>query len=198
MKKPVQRRYPRYLALDGTQVEFRLMKPEDAPALTAFIDTLPVHDLLFVRRNLSHPKVIAAWLTALGKQVTSLVAVADGQLVGCTAVVVDAQSWSPHVGDLRILVAPAWRSVGLGQALIRECVNLALSLGLEKLTVQMTVDQSAAIKTFEKLGFRPESVLRNHVKDLDGHSYDLALLSLEVSELAARAMGKGMSTALNE
>jgi RimJ/RimL family protein N-acetyltransferase len=196
MKNLRKNRYPRHLEIQGSAVELRLMSESDATALTAFIDTLPVHDLLFVRRNLSHPKVIAAWLTALGKQVSSLVAVADGQLVGCTAVVVDSLSWSPHVGDLRILVAPAWRGVGLGQTLIRECVDLALSLGLEKLTVQMTVDQSAAIRTFEGLGFQPESVLRNHVKDLDGHTYDLALLSLEVNDLTARASGKGMSGAL--
>lgn len=198
MKKSSSRHYPRHLELNGTQVEFRLMEPGDAPALTTFIDTLPVHDLLFVRRNLSHPKVIAAWLTALGKQVTSLVAIANGQLVGCTAVVVDARSWSPHVGDLRILVAPAWRGVGLGRVLIKECVNLAVSLGLEKLTVQMTVDQSAAINAFEALGFQPESVLRNHVKDHEGRTYDLALLSLEVKELAARASGKGMSAAMSD
>ncbi|WP_207887615.1 GNAT family N-acetyltransferase [Pseudomonas sp. 30_B] len=198
MKKPTQRNYPRHLALNGTQVEFRLMRMEDGPPLTEFIAGLPMRDLLFVRRDISHPKVIAAWLGALGKEVTSLVAYADGQMVGCTAVAVDVWSWSSHVGDLRVLVAPAWRGVGLGRALIKECVNLAVSLGLEKLTVHMTVDQSAAINAFQELGFQAESVLRNHVKDHDGRTYDLAILSLEVSELAVRATGKGMTTALNE
>lgn len=193
-----KRHYPRHLDIHGAPVEFRLMTEQDAPALTVFIDALPVHDLLFVRRNISHPKVIAAWLAALDKQVTSLVAVAEGQLVGCTAVVVDGRSWSPHVGELRVLVAPAWRGRGLGRVLIKECFNLAVSLGLEKLTVQMTVDQSAAIQAFEELGFRPEAVLRNHVKDTDGRTYDLALLSLEVSELGVRAAEHGMSTALNQ
>ncbi|MBD9516141.1 GNAT family N-acetyltransferase [Pseudomonas sp. PDM22] len=198
MKKSASRHYPRRLELNGTAVEFRLMTAEDGPALNQFMAELPVHDLLFVRRNISHPKVIKAWLEALGKSVSSLVAYANGQLVGCTAVVVDSCSWSPHVGDLRILVAPAWRGRGLGRVLIKECVNLALSQGLEKLTVQMTVDQSAAITTFEGLGFQPESVLRNHVKDHDGRTYDLALLSLEVKELAARASGKGMATAISD
>ncbi|OQR32920.1 hypothetical protein BWR15_15825 [Pseudomonas sp. T] len=198
MKKSASRHYPRRLELNGTAVEFRLMTAEDGPALNQFMAELPVHDLLFVRRNISHPKVIKAWLEALGKSVSSLVAYANGQLVGCTAVVVDSCSWSPHVGDLRILVAPAWRGHGLGRVLIKECVNLAISQGLEKLTVQMTVDQSAAITTFEGLGFQPESVLRNHVKDHDGRTYDLALLSLEVKELAAHASGKGMATAISD
>ncbi|MFK8402342.1 GNAT family N-acetyltransferase [Pseudomonas sp. BGr12] len=198
MKKPAPRSYPRRLDLNGTAVDFRLMTADDSPALSQFMAELPVHDLLFVRRNVSHPKVIKAWLDALGHSVTSLVAYDDDQLVGCSAVVVDSCSWSPHVGDLRILVAPQWRGHGLGRVLIRECVNLAVDQGLEKLTVQMTVDQSAAINAFEKLGFQPESVLRNHVKDHDGHTYDLALLSLEVNELVARASGRGMATAMSD
>lgn len=198
MKKPATRSYPRRLDLNGTAVDFRLMTADDGPALSQFMAELPVHDLLFVRRNISHPKVIKAWLDALGQSVTSLVAYAGDRMVGCSAVVVDSCSWSPHVGDLRILVAPDWRGAGLGSVLIRESINLAVSQGLEKLTVQMTVDQSVAINAFEKLGFVPESVLRNHVKDHDGHTYDLALLSLEVNELTARASGKGMATARSD
>ncbi|WP_447748140.1 N-acetyltransferase family protein [Pseudomonas nicosulfuronedens] len=198
MKKPASRHYPRRIELNGSSVEFRLMTADDAAALTGFIGQLPVHDLLFVRRDISHPKVIAAWLSSLGEQVTSLVAYAGDQLVGCSAVVVDSWSWSAHVGDLRILVAPEWRGVGLGGVLIHESINLAVSQGLEKLTVQMTVDQSAAITAFEALGFQPESVLRNHVRDHEGHTYDLALLSLDVNELNALASGKGMVTAMND
>lgn len=198
MKKSIARKYPQTLAFDDAQVEVRLMTAGDGPALSAFIETLQVHDLLFVRRNISHPKVIAAWLSALGERVTSLVACTDGQIVGCTAIVTDALSWSPHVGELRVLVNPAWRGCGLGRRLTQECFSLALGLRLEKLTVQMTVDQSAAIAIFEELGFRAESVLRNHLKDYDGKRHDLALLSLEVAELPLRAQARGMSTALHE
>ncbi|MCE4070584.1 GNAT family N-acetyltransferase [Pseudomonas nitroreducens] len=198
MKKPLPRKYPHSLTLDGALVELRLMSADDGPALTDFIGRLPVHDLLFVRRNISHPRVISAWLAALGERITSLVAVAGGEIVGCSAVVTDALSWSPHVGDLRILVKPSWRGCGLGRVLTEESFAQALAQGLEKLTVQMTVDQSAAIAVFEDLGFRPESVLRNHVKDHDGKTYDLALLSLEVSQLHLRSRARGMSSALNE
>jgi N-acetylglutamate synthase-like GNAT family acetyltransferase len=192
------RSYPRSLSFDGTPVTIRLMTPADGPALSAFVQTLSPRDLLFVRRDISHPKVIAAWLEALEQsKVTSLVAYDGDELVGCTAIVTDTLSWSRHVGEMRVLVAPSWRGCGLGRALIQECFVLGIELGLEKLTVQMTVDQLAAITVFEELGFRAEAVLHNHVKDHEGNAYDLALLSHDVAEVQALMEALGVSEALN-
>ncbi|MNQ83066.1 putative acetyltransferase YhhY [compost metagenome] len=173
------------------------MTPADGTALSSFVRALSSHDLLFVRRDISHPKVIAAWLEALGQgNVTSLVAYDGDDLVGCTAIVTDPLSWSRHVGEMRVLVAPTWRGCGLGRVLIQECFALGLELELEKLTVQMTVDQQAAIAVFEDLGFRAESVLHNHVKDHDGNAYDLALLSHDVAEMQALMHTLGVTEAL--
>ncbi|MNN71327.1 Acetyltransferase (GNAT) family protein [compost metagenome] len=97
---------------------------------------------------------------------------------------------------MRVLVAPTWRGCGLGRVLIQECFALGLELELEKLTVQMTVDQQAAIAVFEDLGFRAESVLHNHVKDHDGKAYDLALLSHDVAEMQALMHTLGVTEAL--
>jgi hypothetical protein len=49
-----------------------------------------------------------------------------GELVGCTAIVIDAMSWSRHVGELRVMVGPPWRGRGLGRVLIQESFVLAL------------------------------------------------------------------------
>ncbi|MBM7062530.1 GNAT family N-acetyltransferase [Pseudomonas sp. UL073] len=199
MSKSVSRGYPRTLHCGAASIELRHMCSADGAAVRAFLATLPTHDLLFVQRDVQHPKVIAAWLQAVEDGViTSLVAYQGEQLVGCTAIVTDVLSWSRHVGELRVLIAPAWRGRGLGRGLIEESFKLALKLKLEKLVVQMTVDQSAAIVVFEELGFHAEAVLRDHVKDPDGKSHDLAVLSLHVAELALQRQARGMSTALNE
>jgi len=188
------RAYPRTVSCDGTPVEIGRMTPGDAADLGAFVATLPAHDLLFLRRDISHPKVIAAWMEALGEgRVTSLVARQDGALVGCSAIVTQELSWSRHVGELRVLVGPALRGKGLGRQLIQESFAQALELGLEKLCVQMTVDQGAAIAVFEEIGFRAEALLRNHVKDRDGRSHDLALLSHDVRAVEATLHAYGVS-----
>jgi L-amino acid N-acyltransferase YncA len=193
------RSYPRVVTCDGVPVTIAAMTPADAPALRAFVDTLSAHDLLFLSRDITQPKVIAAWMKAIREgRVRSLVAREGDRFAGCTAVVVThALSWSRHVGELRVLVAPSWRGRGLGRALIQESFAQALELGLEKLCVQMTVDQRAAIAVFEGLGFRAEALLRNHVKDRDGTSHDLAVLGHDVRAVESMMQAYGIADALD-
>jgi RimJ/RimL family protein N-acetyltransferase len=191
------RGYPRTVTLGDAPVEIGLLQAADVNALRSFVKTLPAHDLLFVRRDVSHPKVLEAWAGALADgSITSLAARSGGALIGCTAIVTDAHSWSRHVGELRVLSSPDWRGRGLGRALIQESFALALGLGLEKLVVQMTVDQRAAIAVFEGLGFRAEAVLQGHVKDRDGKTHDLVLLSHHVAAVQSRQQAYGVTDAL--
>lgn len=191
------RDYPRAFTLGAARITLRAMTPDDAERIAAFVAALPAHDLMFVRRDLSHPKVLAAWVDAVTQgRLRSLVAFDGDSLVGCSAIVVDPLSWSAHVGELRVLVAASWRGRGLGRALIQESFALALGAGLDKLVVQMTVDQRAAVALFEELGFRAEAVLRNHVKDREWRAHDLALLSHDVAAVQSRLQVLGLDRAV--
>src|SRR6202045_5505390 len=140
------RSYPRPRAPDAGEVEFRLMSPADEAAVLDFARQLPVHDLLFLPRDISEPKVLAAWIKEIERgAITSLLAVKAGRVVGCGTLVRDPLSWSPHVGEIRNVVSPEVRGQGVGRALSQEIFALALSIGLEKLLVQMTVHHSGAI-----------------------------------------------------
>jgi RimJ/RimL family protein N-acetyltransferase len=190
---------PRNLPLAGKTLQLARLQPGDGDALAAFAAALPPHDLLFLRRDISQPKVVAAWMQAVAEgRLHSLAVREDGTLVGCSAIVVDALSWSRHVGELRVLVLPAWRGKGLGRVLIQQCFAQALQLGLDKLVAQMTVDQVAAIAVFEELGFRAEALLRDHVKDRDGQAHDLVLLSHDVAAVQSRRQAYGLDDALGE
>ncbi len=197
MNKKLSRDYPRHFTLGGAGITVRWMTPDDATAVGAFVQSLPAHDLMFVSRDISHPKVLAAWMSALAHdRMRSLLAFEDDQLVGCTAIVIDPLSWSAHVGELRVLVGPSWRGRGLGRVLAHESFALALGFELDKLVVRMTVDQHAAIALFEELGFRAEAVLRNHVKDREGRPHDLALLGHDIDAVQARMQVLGLDRAL--
>lgn len=186
------RTYPRQVPCDGDSIELRRMDPSDAEGVLAFANRLPVHDLLFMRRDVRQPKVLAAWLRAAAEdRVASLVAARDGVVVGTTAIVHDKLSWSPHVGELRIAVLPEERGKGVGRILIQECFAMALDIGLEKLTALMTVDQKGAIAVFEGLGFRPEAMLRGFVKDAAGDVHDIVVLSHDVAQFQARSSAYG-------
>ena len=82
------------------------MSRADEAAVLAFAQKLPTHDLLFLPRNISEPKVLSAWVDEIERgAITSLLAVKDGKVVGCGTLVRDPHSWSPHVGEIRMVVS---------------------------------------------------------------------------------------------
>jgi RimJ/RimL family protein N-acetyltransferase len=177
------RSYPRHAKTDAGDIEFRLMSRADEAAVLTFAQKLPTHDLLFLPRNISQPKVLSAWINEIERgQIKSLLAVKDGIVVGCGTLVRDPHSWSPHVGEIRMVVSLDVRGQGVGRALSQETFALALGAGLEKLSVQMTVDQQAAIALFESLGFKAEALLRDHVRDVEGKKHDIVVLGHNVAQ----------------
>jgi GNAT superfamily N-acetyltransferase len=190
------RSYPRQIDCGGTKIDIARMTSSDREALVAFVASLPAQDLLFVSRDINHPKVIDAWMRALDSgDVASLIARDGETMLGCTAIVTDRLSWSRHVGELRVLVSPAGRGKGLGRVLIQECLAQAIGLGLKKLIAQMTTNQRGAIAVFEDLGFRAEALLSNHVAGQDGEMHDLVVLSHDVDAVAARHQVYGLDNA---
>ena len=191
------RSYPRHVKTDAGDIEFRMMARSDEAAVLAFAQKLPTHDLLFLPRNISQPKVLSAWINEIERgAIVSLLAVKGGKVVGCGTVVRDPHSWSPHVGEIRNVVSPQVRGLGVGRALSQETVTLALEMGLEKLVVQMTVDQVTAIALFEGMGFRGEALLREHVRDLDGNKHDIVVLGHNVAQVQAQLEAYGVADAV--
>jgi len=179
--------YPRQAKTDAGEIEFRPMSRADEVAVLDFAQRLPTHDLLFLPRNISKPKVLSAWINEIERgDITSLLAIRDGKVVGCSALVRDRHSWSPHVGEIRMVVSLDVRGQGVGSALSQETFALALGAGMEKLSVQMTVDQQAAIALFESLGFKAEALLREHVRDIDGRKHDIVVLGHNVAQVQAQ------------
>jgi RimJ/RimL family protein N-acetyltransferase len=191
------RSYPRHLKTDAGDVEFRLMGRADEAAVLDFAKRLPTHDLLFLPRNISQPKVLSAWINEIERgDITSLLAVKDGAVVGCGTLVRDPRSWSPHVGEIRMVVSLDVRGQGVGRALSQETFALALCAGLEKLSVQMTVDQQVAIALFESLGFKAEALLRDHVRDVGGKKNDIVVLGHNVAQVQAQLEAYGLPGAV--
>jgi RimJ/RimL family protein N-acetyltransferase len=188
------RSYPRGAHTDAGEIEFRLMSRADEAAVLDFAQRLPTHDLLFLPRNISQPKVLSAWINEIERgDITSLLAVKDGKVVGCGTLVRDPHSWSPHVGEIRMVVSSDVRGKGVGRALSQETFALALGAGLERLCVQMTVDQRAAIALFESLGFKAEALLRDHVRDIDGKKHDIVVLGHNIAQFEAQMEAYGLS-----
>jgi len=167
--------------------ELRSPEFEDVKRVVAFARALPPNDLLYLRRDISQPPVADAWLTATKDgDSLSLLAEQDGEIVGMSALILDRKSWSPHVGEIRVLIAENARGRGLGRLMVQETFAQAVSSGIEKIIAQMTLDQTAARAVFQELGFEQEALLKEHVRDRRGEDHDIVIMSCNVASAVAR------------
>jgi len=110
--------------------------------------------------------------------------------------VIPLHGWSSHVGEVRIVVDPARRGRGVGRALARHAVVEATGLGLAKLVVEVIADQEPLIAMFRALGFEPEALRVDHVRDRDGALRDLLVLAHAVDREWAAMTATGIVEAL--
>ncbi len=187
---------PRELKLsDGSAASLRLLDHSFIEPFLAFTTSLPDHDLLFLRTDITNPGVVADWLDNIDAgRIVTIVAQRDGVIQGYGSLHLSNAPWSQHVGELRVLINSEMRGKGLGRALTEAIFAQALERGIEKMVAQMTIDQKGAISTFEELGFKAEALLRDHVKDRTGQKHDLLVYSHEVrafqSQLDAFGVGE--------
>lgn len=186
--------YPRTVTVGHSQITLRPIERSDADALVAFAVSVLPHDLLFLQRDIRNPKVVTAWIDQIERgQIRSLVALQNDRIVGCTALVRDELSWSPHVAEIRMVISDTLRGTGFGRVLAQEMVAAAVAEpGVQKLIVRMTPDQGAALAVFENMGFLPEALMRDHVRDASGETHDIAIMALNLDRLLARKQVFGL------
>ena len=188
--RQVHRSYPHTVTLsDGRQVRLRLMMPgSDVYRLHAFASSLPKDDLQFLRVDITRLVVVIHWAQNIKSGLTvTVLAEADGEVVGYASVHNDQVSWQRHLGELRIQVGQAYRGCGLGGLLGKEIFAIASDLGIEKIVAQMTADQRQAIALVERYGFKHEAVLHDFVIGRDGRKNDLVVMTCKVAKLKSGA-----------
>jgi len=183
--------YPRAFQLaDGSSVELRVMSSDDRDAILGFAKALPEEDLLFLRVDLTQPDVVDAWVGNIRDgRMAALAAYRDDVFLGYAAVHRNPAPWMRHVGELRVNVAPAVRTQGLGRLLVSHVFDMARTFALQKLVAQMTTDQHGAQAAFRRLGFVPEALLADFVVDRGGRSRDLVMMTFDVEGLTDQAGG---------
>ncbi|MGA3230020.1 MAG: GNAT family N-acetyltransferase [Candidatus Binatus sp.] len=182
------RPYPIQVKLrDGRSAAIRVMEPHDLDKIVEFAKELPADDLLFLRTDITDRNVVKQWIDNIknGHTITLLTEI-DGELAAYASVHLDQARWTRHIGEIRVITLPRYRGTGLGRRLVAEVFDLARSLGLKKITAQMTTDQTAARAAFEHLGFQVEAMLSDWVEDRRGRARDLLIMTHDVAGFSDR------------
>jgi len=175
-------------------IAIRRLEARDHDAVERFVARIPEADRTFFKEAVDDPDVVAAWVE-LGA--ARSVAVDGGQVVGYVALI-PLLGWSSHVGEVRVIVDPDHRGHGVGRALAQHAVLEALSLGLQKMVVEVVADQEATIAMFRSLGFEPEALLKDHVRDRAGGTRDLMVLEHSADDSFASLAAVGLGDAIAE
>ena len=88
-----------------------------------------------------------------------------------------------HAG-IDIALHPAWHGRGLGPDAIRTVArHLLAERGHHRLTIDPAAANAVAIRSYERVGFRPVGVMREYERGDDGTWHDGLLMDLLAGEL---------------
>lgn len=173
-------------------MEIRQLESDDRDALLRFLARVPEGDRTFFKEDVYEPSVAESWL-APGP--ARAVAVDGGEVVGWLSLV-RLHGWSDHVGEVRLIVDPEHRGRGIGRRLAQQAVLEAHRLGLTKVVVEVIAQQEETIAMFRSLGFDPEALLVDHVRDRRGELRDLMVLAQPLDERFGSIIASGVADEL--
>ncbi len=169
---------------DGAGVLVRTMDKDDLDRSIAFFQGLSAEDRKYLRRDVTRPEVVAERINRIGSgQVKRLVALVDDEIVADGSLELEGLGWKRHVGELRLIVAQAFKRRGLGTLMARKLFALAERENVEEIVVKMMKPQSAARHIFKRLGFHKDTVLTEYVRDQSGAIQDLIVMRCSIEEL---------------
>jgi GNAT superfamily N-acetyltransferase len=175
-------KYPKQITLkDGSRCRLRPLRKDDEKLFHEFFLAVPASERMFIKHRVTEPEVIRDWCKNidLGRNLP-LLAVMDGKIVGAATLHQQLGGWKRHIGRVSVLVLPQIRGRGLARALVLEIVELARSVGLEKVEAEFIGEQEAAIKMFALLGFSNLVRLEDYVKDMQAISHDYILMGIQL------------------
>jgi len=115
--------------------------------------------------------------------VTGFAVIALGKVVGLVQYHEGDDPEYRHAG-IDVFVGVPYQRRGLGTDALRTLVrHLVRDRGHHRVTIDPAADNAAAIRCYERVGFRPVGVMREYWRDVDGVWRDGLLMDLLATEL---------------
>ena len=160
------------VVLKGERVLLRPGRPEDADALV---------------RIRKEPEIVRRWGTAdIEEEVDEgfvandegFVVEVDGEVIGAIQYGEENDPMYRHA-SVDIFLATSWHGQGLGTEAIRVLAHhLFEERGHHRLTIDPAADNVAAIRAYERAGFRRVGIMRSYERGPDGVWHDGLLMDM--------------------
>ncbi len=111
----------------------------------------------------------------------AFIAVDNNQVIGWCDVAVHKADNLKHSGTLGMGIIANYRGKGLGTALLKETINAAKKLGLERIQLEVMDFNDAAYKLYKKFGFTEEGRKKRGAK-IEGKYADMIMMGLLLDE----------------
>lgn len=165
--------------LRGESVSLRPALASDIPALARIRETPEVY-----ARWRGSSDLAAAVAEDLAERGAHTLAIeVDGAVIGAIQWQEETEPDYRHA-SIDIYIDPAFHARGLGTDAVRTLArHLIEARGHHRLTIDPALDNTAAIRSYSKAGFRPVGVLRQSERGVDGTWHDALLMDLLAGEL---------------
>jgi len=177
--------YPKTVRLrDGAEVLLRPLEAGDLESSHRFFLSLPQEDRRFLRIDVTDIANVRLRMEPSDEvDPWRLVAFADGTIVAEASLHQPRYGWMRHTAELRCIVARDFQARGLGSVLFAEAYQEATRRHIEKLYGIVPSDQPAALRISERLGFRAELTLPDHLRTPEGELKDLVVMTVNLRDL---------------
>jgi len=158
------------------------MVPADKEGLLDFFKRIPEEDRFFLKEDVTDATVIERWADSLDyTRVIPLLGEHNGKIIADGTLHRSRAGARKHIGEIRIVVDPAYRNRGVGRSLLHKLAELAKDRDIEKVMFELVADtEEAARRTATIQGFMPVAHLRNHIRDTRGNTHDLIIMELDI------------------
>ncbi len=170
---------------DGREVVVRDPDPAaDVDPLVGFFGALPAEIRQYLRYTVTEKETAARRLGQVdGKDHWRLLAEVDGRIIGDLTMDREPFNWTRHVAEMRCVVQPEFRHLGIEPILLDAVIRLGRQGGVERIFTEILAVQKDWIEILEGEGFVYEFTRKKYAKDTRGKLHDVVVLSNDLESL---------------
>lgn len=180
--------YPIEIMLnDETQILLRPEREEDLQDLIRFFSGVPPSDLLMFTNDSKEPGTVENWFKDSGcRNFPRIIALHNGEIVAEGKIYQNGLRLR-RVGELKLIVNPAYRGKGLGSQMFKILLIEGLKHEIRILTIRFNPDDKSFLKILTRYGLKLETVLRSTIsKEEYGNDKELVIASCNLEDWEGR------------